>query len=538
MTKTNVLKDKNGIEIRTGQIVKIEGSYFKSSNGNFKVIYSPGDSTWSGNDYCICKVNKNGSMSKSKDRTQFWPLMVTVSSREKRALAGEHNEKYATIEIVSESTPTAEKQLDEMSKDELFETFNLLLEEKGIQDIDGIWKNSTKSKLINAIDCLNCTDKKLDEYLEIVKKEYPNLVKSITENPINFKNHDFNRLHIYNTAKMLEAKEITEEEIEEPEKIEEIRGEEEEKTAENTNMAVEISFNEEKSGIEIKFDGKPEREILENLKANGFRWSKYQKIWYAKDTIERRKFIKQFQNGVTTESEPKIFKYPEIDIDDLEDYTIDSDLSRRENDGNWIFRTKERNHTEEIQSILKKYQDEAIEILGLTDNKEIIYYLKRDLQRFKKAYHSNYIAILTNKANNPSWAVTGRAGRNAGKDQKANDRYNKLLCESAEIVEQFEKSLSKNESKIWASARKKTHKKIEDTEMELDFKVETKEIDKRKVRTYNYKNYMIVKIWGCYRIFKNGREIKDLRSTDTLKIAKKALQLIINDESQKLHEAI
>lgn len=307
------------------------------------------------------------------------------------------------------------------------------------------------------------------------------------------------------------------------------------------NTGIEISFNEEKNGIEIKFDGKPERAVLENLKANGFRWSRYQKIWYAKDTEERREFIKSF-DAVETESEPKIFEYPEIDIDDIEDYTIDPDISRRENQGNWIFRSKETDHTQELQATLQHYQDETIKIIAKTEDKEIIYKLQRDLQRFKKSYHTNYTKMITNKANNPSWAVTGRAGRNANKDRKANDRYNNLIQESIKIVDDFTNTLNRADDKIRRISRKENYKKIENTEMELDFKVETKEIDmagvKQSLRTYNHNSYMIVKAWGCFRIFKDGKEIKSMRTTDTLKTAKKALQLIINEENQDIQKAI
>lgn len=52
-----------------------------------------------------------------------------------------------------------------------------------------------------------------------------------------------------------------------------------------------ITMNKEKNGIEIRFEGKPEREILDILKANGFRWSKYQKMWYAKNNDSRMELV-------------------------------------------------------------------------------------------------------------------------------------------------------------------------------------------------------------------------------------------------------
>ena len=47
-------------------------------------------------------------------------------------------------------------------------------------------------------------------------------------------------------------------------------------------MNTNVTLNNEKNGIEIRFEGKPAAEIIESLKANGFRWSNKQKMWYAK----------------------------------------------------------------------------------------------------------------------------------------------------------------------------------------------------------------------------------------------------------------
>lgn len=43
-----------------------------------------------------------------------------------------------------------------------------------------------------------------------------------------------------------------------------------------------IKHNEAKDGIEIYFPSKPNAAILDNIKANGFRWGKFNKCWYAR----------------------------------------------------------------------------------------------------------------------------------------------------------------------------------------------------------------------------------------------------------------
>lgn len=95
-----LMTDKNGKQIKTGDIVKIEGGYFKADNGTFLVEKSPGDPNWLGSDYCLKKCNKKGIESESKYSTAFWPIFVTVSSREKTIAARQHNKEHATIEVI------------------------------------------------------------------------------------------------------------------------------------------------------------------------------------------------------------------------------------------------------------------------------------------------------------------------------------------------------------------------------------------------------------------------------------------------------
>ena len=90
-----------------------------------------------------------------------------------------------------------------MTKSELMEIYNTLLAIKGFRKIDGITRNSNKKTLENAIECLECADSKLDEYAIVVKLKYPNIFRTIASNETDFKNHAFNRLYVFNTAKMI-----------------------------------------------------------------------------------------------------------------------------------------------------------------------------------------------------------------------------------------------------------------------------------------------------------------------------------------------
>lgn len=56
-------------------------------------------------------------------------------------------------------------------------------------------------------------------------------------------------------------------------------------------MNANITFNDEKNGIEIRFDEKPEQKVIDSIKEKGFRWSNKQKMWFAKRNNERVQFV-------------------------------------------------------------------------------------------------------------------------------------------------------------------------------------------------------------------------------------------------------
>lgn len=69
---------------------------------------------------------------------------------------------------------------------------------------------------------------------------------------------------------------------------------------------INVNINDEKNGIEIRFDEKPSKKTLDLLKQHGFRWSQKQHIWYAKQTEERIKLATGLANGnedISTEAE-------------------------------------------------------------------------------------------------------------------------------------------------------------------------------------------------------------------------------------------
>lgn len=87
-----------------------------------------------------------------------------------------------------------------MTSREMWQEYKRLLNEKGITHLDGITTNTNKKGLQNAIDCLNCSDETLNDYLIVVKLLLPNTYEKISKS--NFKLNPFNRLYVYNTARL------------------------------------------------------------------------------------------------------------------------------------------------------------------------------------------------------------------------------------------------------------------------------------------------------------------------------------------------
>jgi len=50
-----------------------------------------------------------------------------------------------------------------------------------------------------------------------------------------------------------------------------------------SSKGITVTYNSERSSIEVKFAKKPSTEVLEKLKAKGFRWAKGNKVWYHKN---------------------------------------------------------------------------------------------------------------------------------------------------------------------------------------------------------------------------------------------------------------
>ena len=119
---------------------------------------------------------------------------------------------------------------------------------------------------------------------------------------------------------------------------------------------IKVVLNDDKNGVEIYFNNKPSEEIRTQLKSNGFRWSKYNKCWYAKQSEDTL----YFANSLTV-------KNVELDPTLL----------------NETFETEENTlSNEEIESIIKNTEEYTNKVL------------KEELQELE--YQDNYKIVETN----------------------------------------------------------------------------------------------------------------------------------------------
>lgn len=82
-------------------------------------------------------------------------------------------------------------------------------------------------------------------------------------------------------------------------------------------MKITYVLNKEHNGIEVKFDEKPERAVLDELKAKGFRWHGGKGIWFTKQSDEVIAYVKKLANEdikVAEKSEPKEASKTELKV--------------------------------------------------------------------------------------------------------------------------------------------------------------------------------------------------------------------------------
>jgi uncharacterized protein YggL (DUF469 family) len=180
---------------------------------------------------------------------------------------------------------------------------------------------------------LFCSRNLSDERKQLIKDWMKENYYEIEENSYEYYHH-FNKAE----QKMIE------EENKQPEQVEEVKENKINLTIENVdNLTVEMKFNEKLNGIELYFSGKPIEEVRNMLKEQGFKWSKYNKCWYVKNTEKTLMFAESFVSAYNDTIEPETVQETEvvevettIETEETEQILInDSDLIGRKVLGQW-----------------------------------------------------------------------------------------------------------------------------------------------------------------------------------------------------------
>ncbi|MGG1664503.1 hypothetical protein [Brevibacillus sp. NRS-1366] len=539
------------MKYQSGVFVKMEGCPIKKENGVFEI-----DRLWDSNDNpnnsaFVYKLKKNGERVKGvKNSLNIFKLSHmdkygTIISKEE--LSSAVSEVNKSLKITKENETVymyQESERKELQKGDFIKVV------KPIRTMNSIY--AIQPETIYTISA--CEGQSANKYVlkRIGKKGQVLSGNSGTFNIISFSAKTIEKLLVEGYIVIVDQAQQTRKETDTKQPEEKASASQDNATEEQQEVvvtvddqetqkvgSVAVKLNDDLNGIEIRFTDKPAQEVIENLSANGFRWSK-RGFWYAKQSEKTLSFAQSLTGNTTPtdqiESTHQAFEYPEIDIDDLDQYTVSEELQRRLHSSSMF----EVDYKNDCTLTFQQFQNEAIEVLSITDDPRMTYHIKKYLQSFKKRYYKQYIKILNHKANNPSWVVTGRGGLNARRYNKMQERYDKYLGESVTLtkeynckIQSFKRTIQDMKQKKW---KEKVKTSLSSTDLKDVFTIAKKPVTvagyTETVRTYNYKGYSIAKSWGMFRIFKNGKEINTtLKTKDTLETAKRYVLMLCEEES-------
>ena len=311
-------------------------------------------------------------------------------------------------------------------------------------------------------------------------------------------------------------------------------------TATTQNETVEVvseityKLNDEKNGVEIYFTDKPSEQVRDSLKVNGFRWSKYNKCWYAKQSNETLSLAETLAGGnVSKVEEVQPFEIELSEFIEVTNYKISEETEKRLID-NSLFgdRRKENYETRQLQLTLSNLLEETKVVVELADNNYYKNKLIDGFNAFCERYAREMNTYLYQRSVNPSWAVTGRGGLNVDRYNKKQDAIFNKMGKVVEMLDKQQSILKKYKNRFESEKVYKTKQAIQHAIDNLDSVTLSFETRKREIEYYGYRyntrsyespNYFMMNLANCYRIFDRttGKEVHSMKTTDKLTDAKK-----------------
>ncbi|PYE51614.1 hypothetical protein HUB98_06240 [Paenibacillus barcinonensis] len=151
--------------------------------------------------------------------------------------------------------------------------------------------------------------------------------------------------------------------------------------------AVSVVLNEEKNGIEISFTEKPDPEVIEELKSNGFRWSRFNGgKWWAKQSPETITFAESLKVN-TNDLQGVPHKEDAETPHKQENNTVDSNLKENSvtQEEKPMNNEELANNTETFDDIFSKFDE-----IEITNDQRV----SDDDYKFCQEQETNYKALI------------------------------------------------------------------------------------------------------------------------------------------------
>jgi hypothetical protein len=540
----------NGTKLNKDQYVLLTGCKVKGENALYKVTRDiANDENYSGdNGYLLEKVKLNGEIKTSGYTLYFYDnngikydpqvtakplnnvaelkeankeLKAYLISRDNKTIVNKINETNIKIDLNAVGTEYKVKMINQVKFSTNGYNNNKAFKKDQYFKIKVIEGQRIRTELLNK----TCESYCFDTAMKYSHSLNTSLTQKFINNCVVIEIDKITKESLKEIEKEIKKEEVKPVEVAETsEPVQEISNTQENQTTNNDSIEFTVSEDiHTKTGAKIfvaKLTKKVEYEefkTIENkIKSIGGYYSRFKKGFIfseyptqlLKDTFDNSesKETAEQQNTNIINIELKEVEPIEINIDNInaENFPISKEISQRENNGHWIFRTKERNHQQEILNYLQSFQDTFINELNKLNDNIIINSYKRWLNSFKKRYYDNYYKKLRNDADNPSWITTGRDGRSASKDRKYTNRYDNLMKECCSLDEEFKKKLGEVKVKIRKENDKKFAEAVLSNKKEYEYKRVKKSINMGTVNNYFEGNNLVEK--NCYMTTVDGQE--------------------------------
>ncbi|PZT57472.1 hypothetical protein [Paenibacillus silvae] len=153
-------------------------------------------------------------------------------------------------------------------------------------------------------------------------------------------------------------------------------------TTEESKSAT-VTLNEEKNGIEISFDQKPDAEVIEELKSNGFRWSRFNGgKWWAKQSPETIAYAESLKidKGETQED-----KSEDAQMNENNNVNINTEIDVFTQEEKIMSNEKTVNDIETFEDIFSKFDE-----IEITNDQRI----SDDDYKFCQEQETNYKSLI------------------------------------------------------------------------------------------------------------------------------------------------